>query len=307
VLVTDGALLIESGVHLRFDRLVVVHCTPELQLRRLRERDGLDERAARARIEAQLSSAEKRGFAHFQIDSSASRAETDRSTDELAAALQRLAAGARKRSAGSLERLLGGLVHGPREGPRGLSPVLLLSEAAAAGGLEMEGLARRLVPPARAPWYRAAAEVEPDLPASRLSVALAAWALRRGASDPEFLAGAAASLARLTHSDPGARTDACLVALVALEAVGAAGPADIAGLVRRQLPLASRFGGGPPTSRLDAAWAALARFPSDPAEAGPLCERLGGDSATASALAGLSQDVSITTQAQEWRHVLQGS
>ena len=33
MLVTDGALLIESGVHLRFDRLVVVHCAPELQLR----------------------------------------------------------------------------------------------------------------------------------------------------------------------------------------------------------------------------------------------------------------------------------
>ena len=56
VLVTDGALLIESGVHLHFDRLVVVHCTPELQLRRLCERDGLDEAAARARIEAQLPS-----------------------------------------------------------------------------------------------------------------------------------------------------------------------------------------------------------------------------------------------------------
>ena len=27
------ALLVESGVHLRFDRLVVVHCTPEQQLR----------------------------------------------------------------------------------------------------------------------------------------------------------------------------------------------------------------------------------------------------------------------------------
>ena len=42
--VTDAALLVETGAHLRFDRLVVVHCEPELQLARLLARDGLAER-----------------------------------------------------------------------------------------------------------------------------------------------------------------------------------------------------------------------------------------------------------------------
>ena len=36
VSVSDAALLVESGGHLRYDRLVVVWCSPEEQLRRLR-------------------------------------------------------------------------------------------------------------------------------------------------------------------------------------------------------------------------------------------------------------------------------
>ena len=156
VLVTDGALLIESGVQLRFDRLVVVHCLPELQLRRLRERDGLDERAARARIEAQLASDEKRAFAHFEIDTSGSPEDTDRLTEALALTLAGLSRRPRDAHGRALERFVGGLVHGPLDGPRGLSPALVLAEARAATGLELDTLATRLIPPARGPWYRAA-------------------------------------------------------------------------------------------------------------------------------------------------------
>ena len=90
VLVTDGALLVESGVHLRFDRLVVVHCAPELQLRRLRERDGLDERRGaradrgpaadrrEARVRAlrdrQLGAARGHGACHGRARADAGRA-----------------------------------------------------------------------------------------------------------------------------------------------------------------------------------------------------------------------------------------
>ena len=292
VLVTDGALLIESGVHLRFDRLVVVHCAPELQLSRLRERDGLDERAARARIEAQLSSSEKRGFAHFEIDTSGSPDDTERAADALAATLAGLAGRAREQGGRARERFVGGLAHGPRDGPRGLSPELLLSEAGTAGGLEMEAVGRRLVPPARGPWYRAGDETPPDLPASRLAVAVAAWAERRRGPDPELVALAAASVARLTHAEPGSRADACLVALVALERAATGGDGeDARRLAGRWLPLAARFGGGAPSGRLDAVWAALAGHSRAPAEASALCARLGGDGPTASALAGLGSPV----------------
>ena len=66
VVVTDAALLVEAGLHLRFDRLVVVHCPPEVQLQRLMARDGIGEarpvRASRADADG-----DKRRFAHFEV------------------------------------------------------------------------------------------------------------------------------------------------------------------------------------------------------------------------------------------------
>jgi len=302
VLVTDGALLIESGVHLRFDRLVVVHCRPELQLARLRQRDGLDEAAARARIEAQLPSAEKLAFAHLAIDSSGSPDETDRAADALFAELAALAHAPAADPRPPLERLLGGLVHGPDDGPCGVSPRALLAEGAS--GLELEALALRLDPPARGPWYRAGAEAGTALPASRLSVALAAWCLRTRGPDPQRLALIAGSVARLVHEDPASRSDACLAALVALERARAEPHAeDVASLARRLLPLACRFGGGEPSGRLEAAWAALAAFPADVAGARSHCARLGGDGATAAALAGIGLAVEGPAAAG-WREAL---
>jgi dephospho-CoA kinase len=58
VFVTDAALLVEAGLHLRFDRLVVVDCDGGEQLRRLIARDRLDEAAARGRIAAPMPAAE---------------------------------------------------------------------------------------------------------------------------------------------------------------------------------------------------------------------------------------------------------
>ena len=307
VLVTDGALLVESGVQLRFDRLVVVHCLPELQLRRLRERDGLGERAARARIEAQLSSTEKRAFAHFEIDTSGTPDDTDHAAAGLAATLASLAGADNcHEPATALPRFVSGLAHGPEDGPRGLSPDLLLAEAAVRGGLEMEALAQRLVPPARAPWYRAAQETKASAPPCRLGVALAAWAYQRRGNDPDFAAMAMASVARLVDADPGARTDACLVALVALERAADADreSAKLASAAR-WLSLAERFGGGAPSGRLEAVWTALGRFPEEPVAARDLCARLGGDAPTAAALAGLRAEASGSPRAQALRHALE--
>lgn len=304
VLVTDGALLIESGLHLRFDRLVVVHCSPELQLARLRERDGLDEAAARARIEAQLPSFEKRGFAHFEVDSSGSVAETERATDAVAAALAGLAAASSSGPEPPIDAFVGGLVHGPGDGPRGLSPRVVLAQARSAGGLEMEALGRLMHPPAERPWYRAAEAVAPERPASRLGVALAAWAALRRGFDADFLAQAAGSVARLTHVAGDARADACLVALVALERAGpTAGAAGPGACAVRWRELASRFGGAAPSGRLEAVWSALEQSPRDPAQAAALSARAGGDGPTAAALAGLLSGPAGPA-VEDWRSVL---
>lgn len=300
--VTDAALLVEAGAHLRFDRLVVVHCAPALQLSRLRTRDGLDEPSARARIEAQMDAAEKRAFAHYEVDTSGSVEDTDRAADALAEELRSLALRAPTSTEVSRERLLGGLVHGPQHGPRGLAPGVLLAEAAAGGGLEMEALARRLVPPATRPWYRTAEEAEPGAPAACLSVALAAWALCRGAPDPPFLAAAAGSVARLTHTDPAARAGACLAALVAQEAALAPGPADLEGHAERLAPLAARFGGAPPGRRLAPVWAAVRRFPGDPRGARAAGE--GGEPDLAAAVAGFGAAVAQSPRAAMLREAL---
>ena len=302
VLVTDAALLVEAGAHLRFDRLVVVHCAPALQLSRLRARDGLDEQSARARIEAQMDAAEKRAFAHYEVDTSGSVEDTERAADALAEELRSLAGQPSVSAGATTERLLGGLVHGPRHGPRGLAPAVLLAEAAAAGGLEMEGLARHLVPPATRPWYLTAGEADPGAPAAHLAVALAAWALCRGAPDPPFLAAAAGSVARLTHTDPAARADACLVALVAQEAALDRGPADLEEDAERLAPLARRFGGAPPGRRLAPVWAVARRFPGDPRGARAASE--GGDADVAAALAGLGAAVEPSPHAAMLREAL---
>jgi dephospho-CoA kinase len=305
VLVTDAALVVEAGAHLRFDRLVVVHCEAGQQLSRLRARDGLDERAARARIEAQMPLAEKRGFAHLEVETSGPIEETDRAAERLAGDLARLARRERDVRRTSIDGLLGGLVHGPEAGPRGMTPASLLAAAAGAGGLEMEDLSRRLTPPARGPWYRAAAEAAPGGPATPLAVAVAAWALCRGSADPPFLAAAAGSVARLSHTDPEERADACLLALVAQDvAAGRGDTREVEAWAERRVSLATRFGGAEPSGRLAPVWKAASLHPSDPEGAARECARHGGEPTLASALAGLGVPVEPSLATQTLRAAL---
>ena len=116
-------------------------------------RDGLAERAARARIDAQMPVAEKRAFGHFVIDTSASPSDTDQAADALADALFALARQRPAAGGAALERLASGLAHGPRDGPRGLSPERILAAAGTGRGIEMQALAAALQPPATGPWY----------------------------------------------------------------------------------------------------------------------------------------------------------
>jgi dephospho-CoA kinase len=62
--------MIESGGYRRFDKLIVVHCRPEVQLQRLMSRDQLSRSDAKQRIAAQLSQEEKKKLADFLIDTS---------------------------------------------------------------------------------------------------------------------------------------------------------------------------------------------------------------------------------------------
>jgi dephospho-CoA kinase len=70
VAVVDAALMIESGGYKRFDKVVVVHCRPEVQLQRVMARNNLSREEAERRIAAQMSQEEKKKFADYLIDTS---------------------------------------------------------------------------------------------------------------------------------------------------------------------------------------------------------------------------------------------
>jgi dephospho-CoA kinase len=89
--VIDAALLIESGGYRRFDKVVVVHCRPEVQLERLMRRNGLTREDAEARVAAQLPQEEKLRHADFAVDTSGSFDETRARVEEVYVELRRLA------------------------------------------------------------------------------------------------------------------------------------------------------------------------------------------------------------------------
>lgn len=88
VVVYDAALLIETGRHRDFDRLVVVACSPELQLERLMKRDGLSVDQAGARVRAQMPLTRKLALADYVIDNSGHWQETRRLVSDLIESLQ---------------------------------------------------------------------------------------------------------------------------------------------------------------------------------------------------------------------------
>ena len=70
IAIVDAALMIESGGYRRFDKLIVVHCRPEVQLERLMLRNGLSQAEAQRRIDSQMPQSEKQKFADYLIDTS---------------------------------------------------------------------------------------------------------------------------------------------------------------------------------------------------------------------------------------------
>lgn len=85
--VIDAALMIESGGYRRFDKVIVVHCRPEVQLERLMARNNLTRDEALRRVGAQMAQDEKKKFADYLIDTSdgfeAARERTKEVYDEL--------------------------------------------------------------------------------------------------------------------------------------------------------------------------------------------------------------------------------
>lgn len=83
IAIVDAALMIESGGYRRFDKLIVVHCRPRVQLERLMARNQISREEAERRISAQMPQEEKKRYADFLIDTSEGFDDTRRQTAEV--------------------------------------------------------------------------------------------------------------------------------------------------------------------------------------------------------------------------------
>lgn len=76
IVVIDAALLIETGMYKRYDKLVVVYVKEGTQLKRLMARDGMSRDEAQRRINSQLPLREKVKLADFVIENESSLRQT---------------------------------------------------------------------------------------------------------------------------------------------------------------------------------------------------------------------------------------
>lgn len=88
IVIVDAALMIESGGYKRLDKLIVVHCQPEIQLARLMKRDHLSRVDAERRVRSQMPQEEKMKYADFVIDTSGPFEETRRQVETVWQQLQ---------------------------------------------------------------------------------------------------------------------------------------------------------------------------------------------------------------------------
>lgn len=87
VIVYDVPLLVENNLQDRYDVVVVVAASPQIQLQRLVEQRGMTEADAQARIDAQAPLADKLAVAHYVISNDADLAALDAQVQQVWAVL----------------------------------------------------------------------------------------------------------------------------------------------------------------------------------------------------------------------------
>jgi len=83
IFVSEAALAIESGFARFFDKVIVVDCGKETQVRRLMERDKIGRAEALKKIRSQMPLEEKLKYADYVIDTSSTLDETARQTESV--------------------------------------------------------------------------------------------------------------------------------------------------------------------------------------------------------------------------------
>ena len=95
IAVLEAAILIETGRHTVFDRLIVTNCAEETQIARGLKRDHLTRDEVLARIARQMPFSEKAPYAHYIIDTNGSKESTVRQVEEMFQELKQRAGGQR--------------------------------------------------------------------------------------------------------------------------------------------------------------------------------------------------------------------
>jgi dephospho-CoA kinase len=88
IVVVEAAILIETGSHRRFHRIVLAVCDREQQIERAMRRDGLSRQEVLARLARQMPLEEKRKYADHVIDTSGSKDDTLRQVRQTYEALR---------------------------------------------------------------------------------------------------------------------------------------------------------------------------------------------------------------------------
>ena len=83
VVVSEAAIMIETGSYKRYDRLILTVCPPDVQIQRYVERENATEDEARERLARQMPLDDKKEFADYIIDTSGTKGETERQVREI--------------------------------------------------------------------------------------------------------------------------------------------------------------------------------------------------------------------------------
>jgi dephospho-CoA kinase len=83
LVVIDAALLVETGLYKKYDKLIVVHTREETQLKRLMNRDSISREEALSRINSQLPLQEKLNVADIVIDNEDNLKKTREAVEEV--------------------------------------------------------------------------------------------------------------------------------------------------------------------------------------------------------------------------------
>jgi len=93
IAVIEAAILVETGRHLKVDRLIVTECSLETQIERAMGRDHSTREQVIARIGRQMPAETKRRYAHYVIDTDRPKVETARAVEDIFRDLRKLAKG----------------------------------------------------------------------------------------------------------------------------------------------------------------------------------------------------------------------